>query len=397
MIEKFKTNAEVIENGDKYLYGNHVRMPLSIERGEGAYVFDKDGNKYLDFIGGIAVNGLGHCHPAIVKCLEERAHTILHCSNYFYNEPAVQTAKLIVENSCFDKVLFANSGAEANEGQIKLARKYAKDHGHPERFVVITMKNSFHGRTITTLMATGQDVFHNYFFPFVEGFDYVVANDIADLESKLDDTVCAVMLEYIQGEGGVNALEQAFVDAVFEKCAAKDVLVIADEVQTGVGRTGTFLAGEQFGHHADVTTLAKGIAGGLPMGACLASEKCAGVLDKGSHGSTFGGNPVCCAGALAVLDEMDDDFLANVNERAAQLRAGLAKLPHVREVSGLGLMVGIAFDDGIKAADVRAACEKAGLLVLTAKTRLRLLPPLILSEADVAKALAILDDVLSSM
>ena len=157
MIEKFKTNAEVIENGDKYLYGNHVRMPLSIERGEGAYVFDKDGNKYLDFIGGIAVNGLGHCHPAIVKCLEERAHTILHCSNYFYNEPAVQTAKLIVENSCFDKVLFANSGAEANEGQIKLARKYAKDHGHPERFVVITMKNSFHGRTIATLEATGQD------------------------------------------------------------------------------------------------------------------------------------------------------------------------------------------------------------------------------------------------
>ncbi len=190
MIEKFKTNAEVIENGDKYLYGNHVRMPLSIERGEGAYVFDKDGNKYLDFIGGIAVNGLGHCHPAIVKCLEERAHTILHCSNYFYNEPAVQTAKLIVENSCFDKVLFANSGAEANEGQIKLARKYAKDHGHPERFVVITMKNSFHGRTLATCTATGQYAVHRYFEPLPSGFRYAEFNNLQSVKDIMDEYVC---------------------------------------------------------------------------------------------------------------------------------------------------------------------------------------------------------------
>ena len=186
MIEKFKTNAEVIENGDKYLYGNHVRMPISIERGEGAYVFDKDGNKYLDFIGGIAVNGLGHCHPAIVKCLEERSKTILHCSNYFYNEPAVQTAKLIVENSCFDKVLFANSGAEANEGQIKLARKYAKDHGHPERFVVITMKNSFHGRTLATCTATGQYAVHRYFEPLPSGFRYAEFNNLQSVKDIMD-------------------------------------------------------------------------------------------------------------------------------------------------------------------------------------------------------------------
>ena len=195
MIEKFKTNAEVIENGDKYLYGNHVRMPLSIERGEGAYVFDKDGNKYLDFIGGIAVNGLGHCHPAIVKCLEERAHTILHCSNYFYNEPAVQTAKLIVENSCFDKVLFANSGAEANEGQIKLARKYAKDHGHPERFVVITMKNSFHGRTLATCTATGQYAVHRYFEPLPSGFRYAEFNNLQSVKDIMDEYVCAILTE----------------------------------------------------------------------------------------------------------------------------------------------------------------------------------------------------------
>ena len=223
----------------------------------------------------------------------------------------------------------------------------------------------------------------------------MTANDIADLESKLDDTVCAVMLEYIQGEGGVNALEQAFVDAVFEKCAAKDVLVIADEVQTGVGRTGTFLAGEQFGHKADVTTLAKGIAGGLPMGACLANEKCAGVLGKGSHGSTFGGNPVCCAGGLAVLNTITaDGFLAEVQRKAKLLREKLEKLDGVESVSGLGLMIGIALKDK-KAIDVANAALEKGLLVLTAKTKVRLLPPLTITDEEIEKGVAILADVLS--
>lgn len=292
-------------------------------------------------------------------------------------------------------MFFCNSGAEANECAIKLARKYSFDKYGKGRHKILTLVNSFHGRTLCTLSATGQDVFHNYFFPFVEGFDYVVANDIADLESKLDDTVCAVMLEYIQGEGGVNALEQAFVDAVFEKCAAKDVLVIADEVQTGVGRTGTFLAGEQFGHHADVTTLAKGIAGGLPMGACLASEKCAGVLDKGSHGSTFGGNPVCCAGGLAVLNTVTaPGFLDEVKRKAALLREKLAQLPGVESVSGLGLMIGIALKDK-KAIDVANAALEEGLLVLTAKTKVRLLPPLTITDEEIEKGVAILADVLS--
>lgn len=230
---------------------------------------------------------------------------------------------------------------------------------------------------------------------FVEGFDYVVANDIADLEAKLDDTVCAVMLEYIQGEGGVNALEQAFVDAVFEKCAARDILVMADEVQTGVGRTGTFLAGEQFGHKADVTTLAKGIAGGLPMGACLANEKCADVLDKGSHGSTFGGNPVCCAGGLAVLNTVTaPGFLDEVQRKAKLLREKLAKLDGVAGVSGLGLMVGIALKDK-KAIDVANAALEQGLLVLTAKDKVRLLPPLTITDEEIEKGVAILADVLS--
>ena len=230
----------------------------------------------------------------------------------------------------------------------------------------------------------------------MEGFDYVVANDIADLDAKLDDTVCAILIEYVQGEGGVMALEQDFVDAIYDRCAKRDILVMTDEVQTGMGRTGTLLAGEQFGHHADVVTLAKGIAGGLPMGACLANEKCSGVLDKSSHGSTFGGNPVCCAGGLAVLQTLTaDGFLASVQEKAAYLREKLAKLPHVQAVTGLGLMVGIQLDAEKKAIDVVNAALEQGLLLLTAKDRVRLLPPLTISKDELDRGVAILADVLS--
>ena len=396
MIEKFKTNAEVIENGDKYLYGNHVRMPLSIERGEGAYVFDKDGNKYLDFIGGIAVNGLGHCHPAIVKCLEERAHTILHCSNYFYNEPAVQTAKLIVENSCFDKVLFANSGAEANEGQIKLARKYAKDHGHPERFVVITMKNSFHGRTLATCTATGQYAVHRYFEPLPSGFRYAEFNNLQSVKDIMDEYVCAILTEPVQGEGGVRPASQEFLQGLRDLCDEKGILLMFDEVQVGSGRTGKLFAHQNYGVEPDTCSMAKALGSGVPIGAVCARGEAAKTLTPGTHGSTFGGNPVVCAGANVVVDRMDQSFLANVNERAVQLRAGIAKLPHVKSISGIGLMVGIEFYD-LKAADVLAACREKGLLVLTAKTRLRLLPPLTLTAHDVEMALDILGSVLAEM
>ena len=262
------------------------------------------------------------------------------------------------------------------------------------RDVVITLVNSFHGRTIATLTATGQEVFHNYFGPFNEGFVYTTAGDIEGLRELVDRHTCAIMLELIQGEGGVMALDPEYVQAVRALCDEKDLVLIVDEVQTGVGRTGTFLCCEHYNLQPDVVTLAKGLGGGLPIGAVVMNKKVAEHMKPGSHGSTFGGNPVCCAAALAVLDTMDEEFLANVNERAAQLRAGLAKLPHVQQVSGLGLMVGIAFDDGIKAADVRAACEKQGLLVLTAKTRLRLLPPLILTAEDVNAALDTLRTVL---
>lgn len=389
------TSQEIKALTGQYIMNTYGRFPVAIDHGQGATLYDPEGNAYIDFTSGIGVSDLGYgCQPW-VDAIAKQAGKIGHTSNLFYTEPPARLAEILCKRTGMSSVFFANGGGEANEGMIKLARKYSFDKYGKGRHKILTLVNSFHGRTLCTLSATGQDVFHNYFFPFVEGFDYVTANDIADLESKLDDTVCAVMLEYIQGEGGVNALEQAFVDAVFEKCAAKDVLVIADEVQTGVGRTGTFLAGEQFGHKADVTTLAKGIAGGLPMGACLANEKCAGVLDKGSHGSTFGGNPVCCAGGLAVLNTITaDGFLAEVQRKAKLLREKLEKLDGVESVSGLGLMIGIALKDK-KAIDVANAALEKGLLVLTAKTKVRLLPPLTITDEEIEKGVAILADVLS--
>ena len=325
------------EQMNQSVMGTYGRFPVVIDHGAGESCADETGKQYIDFGSGIGTTSLGYCNEAWTEAVCKQVKTMQHTSNLYYTKVQADFAQKLCQTAGYEKVFFCNSGAEANECAIKLARKYSFDKYGKGRHKILTLVNSFHGRTLCTLSATGQDVFHNYFFPFVEGFDYVTANDIADLESKLDDTVCAVMLEYIQGEGGVNALEQAFVDAVFEKCAAKDVLVIADEVQTGVGRTGTFLAGEQFGHKADVTTLAKGIAGGLPMGACLANEKCAGVLDKGSHGSTFGGNPVCCAGGLAVLNTITaDGFLAEVRRKAKLLREKLEKLDGVESVKLFG-------------------------------------------------------------
>lgn len=371
------------------------RFPVVIDHGAGESCADETGKTYIDFGSGIGTNSLGYCNAAWTEAVCRQVHTLQHTSNLYYTKVQADFAQKLCEVTGYEKVFFCNSGAEANECAIKLARKYSFDKYGKGRHKVLTLVNSFHGRTLATLSATGQEVFHNYFFPFVEGFDFVTANDIADLQAKLDDTVCAVMLEYIQGEGGVNALEQAFVDAIFEACEKRDVLVITDEVQTGVGRTGTFLAGEQFGHKADVVTLAKGIAGGLPMGACLANEKCANVLDKGSHGSTFGGNPVCCAGGLAVLETVTaPGFLDGVREKAAYLREKLASLPGVKSLSGIGLMIGIALTDK-KAGNVANAALEKGLLVLTAKDKIRLLPPLTISKEEIDKGVAILADVLA--
>ena len=279
---------------------------------------------------------------------------------------------------------------------IKAARKYSVDHYGKDRYNVITLVNSFHGRTIATLTATGQGVFHNYFGPFNEGFQYVPVGDIEALRELVDRHTCAVMMELIQGEGGVMALDPDYVQAVRALCDEKDLVLIVDEVQTGVGRTGTFLCCEHYNLKPDIVTLAKGLGGGLPIGAVLMNEKVAEGMGPGTHGSTFGGNPVVCAGANVVVDRLDQSFLAQVSERAVQLRTGLAKLPHVKNISGIGLMVGIEFFD-VQAADVLAACREKGLLVLTAKTRLRLLPPLTVSEHEVDMALEVLAEVLGTM
>ena len=390
-------SEKVIKRDGEYVLHTYNRNPIVLEKGHGLRAIGPEGQQYLDFTSGIGVNSLGYCDLDWAEAVSEQAHKLQHSSNLYYTAPCGKLAKKLCKRTGMSKVFFGNSGAEANEGAIKAARKYSVDHYSKDRTTVITLVNSFHGRTIATLTATGQEAFHNYFGPFNEGFLYAPAGDMEALQELVDRTTCAVMLELIQGEGGVMALDPDYVQAVRKLCDEKDLVLIVDEVQTGIGRTGTFLACEQFDLHPDIVTLAKGLGGGLPIGAFAMTRRVAEPMGPGSHGSTFGGNPVACAGALAVLDTLDAACLQNVRACAARLRAGLAQLPHVAEVSGLGLMVGIAFADGISAAAVRTAAEQRGLLVLTAKTRLRLLPPLILTGADVDSALATLRDVLQEL
>ncbi len=357
-----------IDKFDSHVMHSYGRYPLVMEKGSGRRCKDENGMEYIDFGSGIGTNSLGYCDEKWADAVCAQVRTLQHSSNYYYTKVQADFADKLCGISGYKSVFFCNSGAEANECAIKVARKYSFDKYGKGRHTIITLVNSFHGRTIATLSATGQDVFHNYFFPFVEGFVNVTANDISDLKAKLEDkTVCAVMMEYIQGEGGVMALDKEFVDAVYELCAPKDILVIADEVQTGVGRTGKFLAGDHYGKKADITTLAKGIAGGVPMGACLVNEKCSGVLTAGTHGSTFGGNPIACAGGLAVLDRIESKgFLDEVTEKGNIIREELKKCSEVTALSGLGLMVGIS----LKSKDAHDVAQKAlekGLLVLTAK------------------------------
>lgn len=369
---------------------SYGRYDLVLDSGSGRQAVDENGKEYIDFGSGIGTNSLGYCNENWVRAICDQAHKIQHTSNYYYTKVQADFAKALCETAGYTDMFFGNSGAEANECAIKIARKYSFDKYGKGRSNIITLVNSFHGRTLCTLSATGQDVFHNYFFPFVEGFVNVEANNIEDLRSKLDDTVCAVMFEYIQGEGGVMALQQEFVDEIYRLCAEKDVLTIADEVQTGVGRTGKFLAGDNFGKKADLTTLAKGLAGGVPIGVCLSGEKCANVLTAGTHGSTFGGNPISCAGGLAVLETVNKPgFLDEVARKGAYIRDKLLTSPEVASVSGMGLMIGIELKNK-KAGDVVKAALDKGLLLLTAKTKIRLLPPLTITYEEIDKGLEIL-------
>ena len=385
------------QRDDAHVLHTYGRSPIALVSGAGMVATDAEGKEYLDFTSGIGVNALGFCHPAWVAAVTAQAATLQHTSNLYYTEPCGALAEELCRRTGLDAVFFGNSGAEANEGAIKAARKYSVDTYGPDRNKVLTLVNSFHGRTLATLTATGQDVFHHDFGPFPERFGYIPAGDLAALEAAADGETCAVLLELVQGEGGVVALDKDYVTKVAAFCKEHDILLLVDEVQTGVGRTGTFLACEQFDLHPDIVTLAKGLGGGLPIGAVVMTKKVADHMGPGSHGSTFGGNPVVCAGALAVMEQLTPELLARDNALAVYLRAQLQTLPHVTEVSGLGLMVGIAFEEGISAAAVRTACEQQGLLVLTAKTRLRLLPPLILTQEDVDKALAILRTVLEKL
>ena len=385
-----------IERFNEHVMPTYGRYDLVLENGGSCVATDENGKSYVDFGSGIGVNSLGFCDEKWADSVCAQAKKIQHTSNYYYTKVQADLAEKLCGITGYSKIFFGNSGAEANECAIKLARKYSFDKYGKGRHNIITLVNSFHGRTLATLSATGQDVFHNYFFPFVEGFVNVEANNTDDLKEKLDDTVCAVMIEFVQGEGGVISLDKDFVDAVFSLCKEKDVLVIADEVQTGVGRTGKFLASENFGVKPNITTLAKGIAGGLPMGCCLADETCCDVLGKSTHGSTFGGNPVCCAGAVAVLERLTEDgFLQGVCEKSEYLRKKLMSLDGVDSLSGIGLMIGITLKDKA-AADVCKACFENGLLALTAKEKLRLLPPLTITKAEIDKGIEILDKVLKN-
>jgi len=388
------SNEKTIEKFNSHVAQSYGRYPLAMKKGQGRRCVDESGKEYIDLGSGIGVNSLGFCDEKWADAVCSQVRSLQHNSNYYYTEVQAEFAEKLCNATGYASVFFGNSGAEANECAIKAARKYSFDKYGRGRHNIITLVNSFHGRTMATLSATGQDVFHNYFFPFLEGFINVRANDIDDLKAKLDDTVCAVMVEYVQGEGGVNALEQEFVDAVYSLCAEKDVLVIADEIQTGVGRTATLLAGDVFGKKADITTLAKGIAGGIPMGACLFSEKCSGVLTPGTHGSTFGGNPIACAGGLAVLERVTEDgFLEEVGKKADYIRSKLEKCGEVEAVSGIGLMIGISLKTK-KAADAAREAFERGVLVLTAKEKIRLLPPLNISYEEIDSGLDILINIL---
>lgn len=383
-----------IDKFNSHVAQSYGRYPLVMEKGSGRRCVDENGREYIDLGSGIGTNSLGYCDEKWADAVCAQVRALQHASNYYYTGVQGDFAGKLCEMSGYSSVFFCNSGAEANECAIKTARKYSFDKYGRGRHTIITLVNSFHGRTIATLSATGQDTFHNYFFPFVEGFVYATANDIDDLKAKLDDTVCAVMLEYVQGEGGVNALTQEYVDAVFQLCGERDILVIADEVQTGAGRTGKFLAGEHFGKKADITTMAKGIAGGIPMGACLMNEKCSGVLTPGTHGSTFGGNPIACAGGLAVLERLGESgFLEEIAKKAEHIREKLQKCGEVAEISGIGLMIGITLKNK-KAGDVVKAALDRGLLLLTAKEKVRLLPPLNITYDELNDGLGILIEIL---
>lgn len=385
-------SKDIIEEDKKYIAGTYARFPVAFKEGKGSRLYDYDGREYVDCGSGIAVNIFGVNDEEWKNAVIAQLNSIQHASNLYYTNPQADLARLLCERTGAKKVFFGNSGAEANECAIKAARKYGEIKHGADRKQIITLKESFHGRTLATLAATGQDAFHKYYGPFPEGFVYADPT-IEGVEACVNENTCAVMIECIQGESGVNVLDKDFVQAVEKLCRERDIVFICDEVQTGNGRTGRLYAYQAYGVSPDIVTTAKGLGGGLPIGACMLFEKCAGVFGYGDHGSTFGGNPVVCAGAYSILSRIDEKLLQSVREKGEYFREGLKKIDGVKEVTGMGLMIGIHTDK--PAAEVANECMKRGLLVLTAHSNVRLLPPLTISKDDIDFALKILNEVIS--
>lgn len=394
---------EIIDMDRKYYmntFGN--RTPVSFQYGKGINLWDTEGKKYYDFLAGIAVNALGHAHPALVKAISEQAGKLIHCSSLYYIEPQAKLAKTLVENSCADRVFFANSGAEANEGAIKLARIYNKKTGSPDKFEIITLKKSFHGRTLTTVAATGQEKYQKPYMPITPGFKHVPLNDLEALKNEIGPSTCAVMLEPIQGESGVNPVEMEYMKGVRKLCDEKGLLLIFDEIQTGMGRTGTLFGYQQFGVEPDIFTLAKGLAGGVPIGALCAKEFVAKAFEPGDHGSTFGGNPLACAAGLAVFETILGEKLpenaAKMGEYFKEKLLELsAKYSLIKEIRGMGLMLGIQLS-AEKAAEIKNQLFGQGFLVgNVGGDVIRMLPPLIIGKADIDLFIEVLDQILKNI
>lgn len=386
-------NKKIKELDNENIMHTYGRYDVCLTKGKGVYAYDDNGKKYIDVSSGIGVNCLGYCDDGWVKAVSEQAGTIQHISNYYYNKVAGVLAEKLTKATGLSKVFFGNSGAEANECAIKVARKYSFDKYGRGRDHIITLVNSFHGRTIATLSATGQDVFHNYFFPFVDGFDNAIANDIESLKNTITDKTCAVMLETVQGEGGVNILDSEYLQQVRKICDEKDILLIVDEVQTGVCRTGKLYGYMHSGIKPDVVTSAKGLGGGLPIGICMVNDKLKDVMGPSTHGTTFGSNPVICAGANYIIDTVNTpEFIEEINKKGAYFKEKIEKIKGVKSVRQQGLMIGVEVEGN--AGDIAKKCTENGLLVITAKTLLRMLPPLNIKYEEIDEALAILKKVM---
>lgn len=389
---------DILQDSQKYVMNTYGRQPLVLVKGRGTRVFDSEGKEYIDFVSGVAVNNLGHCHPRVVVALQKQAQRLMHVSNHYHNEPQINLAKALVRNSFADKVFFCNSGTEAVEAGIKLARRYGREILKQNRFEIVTMRGSFHGRTYGALSATGQEKFHKSFEPLVEGFRYVPFNDVSAVEKAVNERTCAVLVEPVQGEGGVSVPSPGYLKSLRELCDSRGILLMVDEVQTGMGRTGRLFGYEHSGITPDLAALAKGLGAGVAIGAVIATERAAQAFTPGSHGSTFGGNPLACAAALASLETLIEDniIIQSVEHLGNHFLGRLAdlkkKYAFIKDVRGLGLLIGMEL--AFPGKDIVTACIEAGFLInCTMDNVLRFMPPLIISEEEIDSLIDALDTI----